>query len=1326
MFSFCFAFGDCVAAKGSLQDLKLAAQRQAQKQQERLEKLANQLGMKKRMEEERQRVKEEKQVAIKKKFEDERQRMKEERERLREEKEKERQKKLEEKKKKMEQEREWNRPREDMECDDLKPLPELKELKMRIPTHLFGDTLMILEYVNAFKSMFDFEQFFPKGLTWDHMLSAVMEADQQGPMCDLLQMLLCAVFTLQEAEAGEVQAEDTEGILEEYDKKAPASHTDEENGEEDDHVSRNELIRSAILSAQFSQLTFGVPLKDTTLDQYTLTEILRLHLMSSGADANQRNARFRYQQRGGYCALDDPGFELRKQESALMKKLQTGNVFDLGPEEKLRLLMTLVQQVMTYAAVRDILEDSYDKLRVRKYDLKIMQWAEVRRVRETLAEMYRRNMEEKVRDHEYRLKEMARAVKIKQSVDSGLEPPAFPPLEDPRLTAEQKQQREEQERAAEAKKKEEFEQKDLDAQREIMDLQKTNALYPLGRDRLYRRYWYFSSLPAVLVEDHELFLPYDPATEGRVTPSVKPAGVSGVGVEKEKRVNGDSSREESPMTNGDSIDGSSSASNGVTDTAQSRTNAAGSVSECAMDATQSHQDDSVSSDAVDSKQSQRLKEEKVSDSANAEDTEQESQSSEQTCPDDADTKDSEPSSQQQTNGDRVKTENPEKAGEEVSDPQQTKPSQEGTGSGSSEARETERSQKEPRWYLVDSRQCLQQLMSALNPRGFRESALQTMLQDYQRLLHQTIDSCPLDKLCKLPADAEEKAAGKSPAPSNTPTSRKVVGSTQSDSVSEVMELNLRDGLLEMEGRIYAGGLGAIKVKDRTAWRDALERGGYSPYSDEAPFARVHSPKKSKADSKAGSSAKQIPEEVVAKDLAHALVQVIQGVDPRYLKPPYGESDRRSLNSKEEKQADAQRRAIYERWEESALGSRSLSQVFLHLTALDKCIKWNRSTLKLRCRVCRRMRDDDKMLLCDKCDRGHHIYCLKPPLTKIPSGDWFCHTCRRKVSAPAPRKRRKNFDADEEEREESMEFENDLEGASDDGEEDEDMEDSEQEDDIPNEDVCATCREDGVLILCDVCPRSFHLDCAQPPLKKVPKGKWMCHVCVDGGSLGKSKGKGKQGSAKKGTPGSKSRLSGSRQQTPRNSPTPTSGRRKQGASQDSAGKGSKGRSTPRDQSQKASKQNSADKSTPKGWSNGKGLKRKSQLSDAEDPETEEDWLQAADTLLTNLMDHGEAWPFLEPVDKKVAPDYYVVIESPMDFSTIRSKLDRNGYSSSGQFLDDVQLIFTNCVQYNLSSAPVYQAGQALSKFFQSRASALGLHPQEKSSPSPSSASKKQRR
>ena len=57
---------------------------------------------------------------------------------------------------------------------------------------------------------------------------------------------------------------------------------------------------------------------------------------------------------------------------------------DIGhiADDKIRLVATLVQQVMTYATVRDIIEETYDKLRVKKYDFKLLQWAELRRIRD--------------------------------------------------------------------------------------------------------------------------------------------------------------------------------------------------------------------------------------------------------------------------------------------------------------------------------------------------------------------------------------------------------------------------------------------------------------------------------------------------------------------------------------------------------------------------------------------------------------------------------------------------------------------------------------------------------------------------------------------------------------------------------------------------------------------------------------------------------------------------------------------------------------------------------------------------------------------------------
>ncbi|XAR52184.1 Histone-lysine N-methyltransferase [Bertholletia excelsa] len=34
----------------------------------------------------------------------------------------------------------------------------------------------------------------------------------------------------------------------------------------------------------------------------------------------------------------------------------------------------------------------------------------------------------------------------------------------------------------------------------------------------------------------------------------------------------------------------------------------------------------------------------------------------------------------------------------------------------------------------------------------------------------------------------------------------------------------------------------------------------------------------------------------------------------------------------------------------------------------------------------------ELLLCDKCDRGFHIFCLRPILVAVPKGSWFCPCC----------------------------------------------------------------------------------------------------------------------------------------------------------------------------------------------------------------------------------------------------------------------------------------------------------------------------------------------
>lgn len=47
----------------------------------------------------------------------------------------------------------------------------------------------------------------------------------------------------------------------------------------------------------------------------------------------------------------------------------------------------------------------------------------------------------------------------------------------------------------------------------------------------------------------------------------------------------------------------------------------------------------------------------------------------------------------------------------------------------------------------------------------------------------------------------------------------------------------------------------------------------------------------------------------------------------------------------------------------------------------------------------------------------------------------------------------------------------------------------------HQDYCEVCQQGGEIILCDTCPRAYHLVCLEPELEKAPEGKWSCPHCV---------------------------------------------------------------------------------------------------------------------------------------------------------------------------------------------------------------------------------------
>ena len=67
----------------------------------------------------------------------------------------------------------------------------------------------------------------------------------------------------------------------------------------------------------------------------------------------------------------------------------------------------------------------------------------------------------------------------------------------------------------------------------------------------------------------------------------------------------------------------------------------------------------------------------------------------------------------------------------------------------------------------------------------------------------------------------------------------------------------------------------------------------------------------------------------------------------------------------------------------------------------------------------------------------------------------------------------------------------------------------------------------------------------------------------------------------------------------------------------------------------------------------------------------------------------------------APDYYQIIKKPMDFQTIKNKINKFIYADPVEIVGDVRQIFTNCVEYNKRTTQEFKAGSAMSKLFERR-------------------------
>lgn len=69
------------------------------------------------------------------------------------------------------------------------------------------------------------------------------------------------------------------------------------------------------------------------------------------------------------------------------------------------------------------------------------------------------------------------------------------------------------------------------------------------------------------------------------------------------------------------------------------------------------------------------------------------------------------------------------------------------------------------------------------------------------------------------------------------------------------------------------------------------------------------------------------------------------------------------------------------------------------------------------------------------------------------------------------------------------------------------------------------------------------------------------------------------------------------------------------------------------------------------------------------------------LLQRAASMNNSALFLNPVNEKIAPGYFSVVESPMDLATLTNRNDRGAYKSKARFVEDARLISHNSSLYN---------------------------------------------
>ena len=131
-----------------------------------------------------------------------------------------------------------------------------------------------------------------------------------------------------------------------------------------------------------------------------------------------------------------------------------------------------------------------------------------------------------------------------------------------------------------------------------------------------------------------------------------------------------------------------------------------------------------------------------------------------------------------------------------------------------------------KWSYFSSKEDVDSLLDALNPRGYRERHLRDAIQQDYKQLALAVEKCPL----KEDIQAQKKEAkGKGRRGGRNQVT---VDKSRYKTMEEFLEANLRDQILDLEDRIWQGNLGSITGVERIEWRSKVENGIYGQFIEQ--------------------------------------------------------------------------------------------------------------------------------------------------------------------------------------------------------------------------------------------------------------------------------------------------------------------------------------------------------------------------------------------------------------------------------------------------------------------------------------------------------------